>query len=195
MFTERDLWAEFAAIHNITKPHRTMRPIPENTAVSMLISIILYGQKQVRDGLTDDPPCEGTKHDGGIVAGIAQHPQTKTTVSGYPRLRVRTSLLKRSFMDIRANESFKYRIAHRLLGRKVDPWYDRGGVTDRTSQVGWALPVVCGLFGPPLFQLRSRSACNRDSIGVGCLFAEQHQGDTPMPPRRWPRPSQALSTR
>jgi hypothetical protein len=73
-FTERDLWAEFAAIHSITKPHRTMRPIPENTAVSILISIILYGQKQVRDGLADDPPCEGTKHDGDIIAGITQHP-------------------------------------------------------------------------------------------------------------------------
>ena len=45
VFTERDLWADFAAIHNITQPHSTMRPIPENTAVSILISIILYGQQ------------------------------------------------------------------------------------------------------------------------------------------------------
>jgi hypothetical protein len=52
---------------------------------------------------------------------------------------LRTSLLKRSFIDIRANQSFKYRIAHRLLGRKMEPWYDRAGVRDRASQdeAGW----------------------------------------------------------
>jgi hypothetical protein len=40
VLAERGLCAEFAAIHNITRPHRTMRLMPENTAVSMLISII-----------------------------------------------------------------------------------------------------------------------------------------------------------